>query len=511
MSIFTDIQNPKVNTDIFDLSHDNKLSLQMGKLVPILNLETIPGDNFKMSTEQMLRFAPMISPVMHQISVYTHFFFVPNRLVWDNWEDFITGGEDGENESLFPTITAPQTDTGDLADYMGIPLMPIPVTYSAIPFAAYQLIYNEYYRDQNLIAPIDSDLSDGNNTANPNLKELRTRAWQHDYFTSALPWTQKGPQATIPISGSAPIKLLEDPAGLTFAKSAISFNPRVNATGFSTDAAGVLQSNVFGGSGPTVLDLETSNYADLSAATASTINDFRRALKLQEWLEKNARGGSRYIESIMSHFGVKSDDARLQRPQFLGGGSTPVVISEVLQTSSNSSEPTPQGNMAGHGISVGRNSGFNFNCKEHGFIIGIMSVMPKTAYFQGLPKHFKKFDKFDYFWPSFAHIGEQPIINEELYVSNNEEENESIFGYTPRYAEYKYIPSSVHGEFKTSLDFWHMARKFDTRPNLNQTFIEADPTTRIFAVEDEEHMYAHVFHRIKASRKMPYFGSPKIM
>jgi hypothetical protein len=527
MSIFTKVQNQKVGSNTFDLSHDRKMSMDMGLLTPIHCQEIVPGDKINMSTSQMLRMAPMITPVMHQVKVYTHFFFVPNRLLWLQWEQFITGGEDGLDTSVFPYVTARSNMvTGSLSDYFSVPVA-TPVSHdmqiSALPFYAYNRIYNEYYRDQNLVEPLGDTAIDGNNsnvfvsggTQLQNWIALppQRRAWQHDYFTSALPWTQKGPEATIPLGSTAPINFIPDAERYPGAGSGTSMynestdtyaNDELLSSGFTNNAR--IKNSL---SQTLSIDNSYSLETDLSLATASSINDLRRAFKLQEWLEKNARGGSRYIESILSHFGVRSSDARLQRPEFLGGGSTPMVISEVLQTSDAAAGETPQGNMAGHGISVGANNSFSYYAEEHGYIIGIMSIMPKPAYQQGIPKHFLKFDKFDYYWPSFAHIGEQPIQNKELYIEGDSTD-EDTFGYTPRYAEYKFINSSVHGEFRTTLDFWHMGRIFATQPALNKTFIECDPTDRIFAVLESEKIYCHIFHRIKATRKMPYFGTPRM-
>lgn len=504
MSIFSRTPRTKVYENTFDLSHERKFSMKFGQLTPMLVQECVPGDKWTISTSQLVRFAPLVAPVMHQVSVYCHFFFVPNRILWSNFEDFITGGEDGTESPAFPFITLVNAIPGSLADYMGIPQLINNSAVNALPFAAYNKIYNDYYRDQNLIDALEYKLNDGSNTAFA--PTLQNRAWQHDYFTSALPWTQRGPEATLPLGDNAPVIINTDNAGVTTAYKDSSLTNVAADGALDVNLGFVVDSDA----DPVFLNNEYLYEADLSGATAASINDLRQAFRLQEWLEKNARGGSRYTEVILSHFGVTSSDARLQRPEYIGGSSTPVSISEVLQTQS-SDTVTPQGNMAGHGVSAGGSQPYSYFCEEHGFIMGLMSVMPKSSYQQGLPKVWTKFDKFDYFYPSFAHLGEQPVLNKELYFNTTDGENDDVFGYTPRYAEYKYIPSSVHGEFKTTLNFWHMGRAFQARPYLNKQFIEMQDNeiSRVFAVTDSEKLYVHTYHRIKAKRKMPIYGIPK--
>jgi hypothetical protein len=493
--------------------------MKIGEITPILCQETVPGDKFNVESTNLLRFAPMLAPIMHQTSVYIHYFFVPNRILWDNWEDFITGGEDGTADPAFPVFNNLGTVAeGSLFDYLGLPTGTSIGDVNALPTMAYNKIYNEYYRDQNLATKLTDKAVDGNNSA-VGLFNLQKRAWQHDYFTSALPWTQKGPEATIPLGTEAPI-VYGNYASITpdtsddyqHFRKPYSVDPTAYWDAKDVTSNGIARiATATGDLGN--IDLSGSHAADLSDASAASINELRRAFRLQEWLERNARGGSRYIEVIMAHFGVKSSDSRLQRPEFLGGSATPVTISEVLQTSDNASETTPQANMAGHGVAVGQSNKVSYFCEEHGFILGLMTVMPKTAYQQGLPKIFSKFDKFDYFWPSFQSIGEQPIYNQEIYYDASDSQNENVFGYTPRYAEYKYIPSSVHGEMRSSLKFWHMGRIFASRPSLNADFIECDnaEVERIFAVnQDAENLYVYLHNHIKATRPMVYFGTPTI-
>lgn len=515
MSIFTDIQLKKMPSSTFDLSHQVKFSAKIGQLIPCMIMETLPGDVFSSNTAQLVRTAPLIAPIMHQVSVYTHFFYVPNRLLWDNWEDFISGGEDGLQEPVFPTVDLGIFNNveGSLMDYLGIPTDVATQEVNALPLAAYQLIYNEYYRDQNLIDERNYKLVDGDNSTEKDLLDLHNRAWQHDYFTSALPWTQKGPIATIPLGTEAPIVYDNDRGNTVVIDNATgaAYQPTTNPAMLVNNLG-----NIVGEDAPNPqLDLAVgfNHYADLSQATANTIIDLRNAFRLQEWLERNARAGSRYFEFIRAHFNVDVGDARVNRPEFLGGGTTPISFSEVLQTSGTgqTGSTTPQGNMAGHGISLGESSSWKYRCKEHGFIIGIMSIMPKTSYQDGMARFFHKKDKFDYYFHAFAHIGEQPIYNREIYQQNNSQDEE-IFGYTPRYAEYKYINDRVAGKFRTSLDVWQGGRKFSSLPLLNQEFIECESSEmdRLFAVQGEEQLYIQCYHQVRARRHMPYFSTPKI-
>jgi len=510
-NIFNSIRLPRVGSNVFDLSHDVKMSFNMGCLVPTCCMDVVPGDKFTLGVENMLRFAPLISPVMHRVNVTTHYFFVPNRILWPEWPDWITG----ESEVTPPYVEGLDVlNEGTIGDYLGFVQTGDAATrVSAFPLAAYAKIYDEYYRDQNLVQEKFSELEAGNNADNYegmlNLEPFK-RAWMHDYFTSALPFAQKGDDVLIPLSlDDTPVELK---AGHTAGMQTRRADNDViqNSTNLGSNATGIVQDS----NSSFLINIDPND--GLEAKTSETqinsdINTLRRAFKLQEWLERNARGGTRYIENILAHFGVKSSDARLQRPEYIGGTKGRMSISEVLSTADTSDNPNGVnvGYMGGHGISVSGGNTFRYRAEEHGWIIGIINVQPVTAYQQGLHRMFTREDRLDYFWPSFANIGEQEVFLKELWAEGTAAEAEETFGYVPRYAEYKYMNSRVAGEMKSSLDFWHLGRKFAAKPLLNSSFVESDPSTRIFAVQSGAHnIYAHIYNNIRAVRKMPKYGNP---
>lgn len=514
--IFNVVKRNSPKRNAFDLAHERKFSCNMGDLVPIMCEEVVPGDSFRNRTEFILRLAPLVAPMMHRVNVYTHFFFVPNRLVWDEWQDFITGGVDGTLSPVHPYITTGLLDTvdgldvGGVADYLGLHVnqadIPGSGTVNSLPLRAYQLIFNEFYRDPNLETELAINKESGAEDTGDSiiLAALRKRCWEHDYFTSALPWTQRGNEVSLPLGTEAPL-LYDYTQGETVLRNTATGGIYAGTSPSNTQAIndGDLRADGY------TLDVDVTSHttADLANATSATLNDLRTAVHLQRWLERNARSGSRYIEQMFSHFGVMSSDARLQRPEYLGGGKSPVVVSEVLQTGETGTNP--QGNLAGHGIAVGNTHEFKKFFEEHGFVIGIMSVMPRTAYGQGVRRFFTKTDKFDYFWPEFAHLGEQEVYTREIWYDNDVADTD-VFGYSSRYAEYKFVPDSIHGDFYGTLDHWHMARQFSALPQLNESFTRSNPTHRVFAdtTPTNHKVYVQCYNDLKALRPMPTFGTP---
>lgn len=493
-TIFSLVNPARVKKSTFDLSHENKLTCNMGELVPVLVQEVLPGDKFTIDSQSLIRFAPLVAPVMHRINAYFHFFYVPNRIIWNNWEKFITGED---------TVTVPKLDLcgydhvfteGSLADYMGIPTgyhySGVPENINMLPFRAYAKIYNDYYRDENLVAEIDLENADETLLL---LTKPYKRAWEKDYFTSALPWAQKGDPVTV----NANVDYLDG--------SLVKSTAGVDVTGALSAGTGKLYSGA-----------TESRIENLDGVTVN-VEDIRLAQRLQRFLERNARAGTRYIEHLLAHWGVVSSDARLQRAEYIGGGKSPVVVSEVLshtgiQPEVGNVDQLPLGAMAGHGLNVGRtNQAYKF-VEEHGYIIGIMSIMPEPGYNQGLHRMFSRMTQLDFAFPEFAQLGEQEVKNKELAFdgSYNSAYRDTAFGYQQRYAEYKFNQSSVHGEFRNGLEYWHLDRILQPPFALNQTFIECDPDKRIFAYEDgKTTLYVQIYHRIKAVRPLPYYNEPQ--
>lgn len=514
----------------------------MGNLVPILCQEVIPGDRWDMNSEGMFRFVPMLTPIMHNVDITIHHFFVPNRIIWDRnrWEQFITGGAISQIDTppampVFDTDTNPlPVAAGSLANYLGLPVNTIQnYDINALPFAAYQRIWYDWYRDENLQAPGDNPpvLLDGaqSPTVTAELTELRRRAWQHDYFTSCLPFAQKGNAVNIPMNITGKVNVYgtgtvpdsnQRFVWLSGSGTGSAQNLYVTSTapGGTQGVMGDVNNDqlAFDPNGTLAADFDLPNSDNV--AISATINDLRTAMALQKWLELNARAGSRYVEFILAHFNVRISDYRVDRAVYLGGSKSKMAISEVLQTSAStiSGSDTPQGTMAGHGISITDGNRCTERFEEYGFIMSLLSVIPSTSYYQGIPKIFRKTtDRYAYAFPLLANIGEQPVRNEELvYKPDAGAANFDTFGYLPNYSEYRYIPSRVTGQMATSLDNWHLARKFNaTGPTpipFNSDFIECVPDKRIFAVTDpdEDEVLCHLYHKITCNRRLPYYGTP---
>lgn len=491
----------------FNLSHYKNATFNQGYLIPMGCVEVLPGDIFRHSTSLLLRTSPLLAPVMHPVHASIHHWFVPTRLIWEDFEKFITGGEDGDDASVAPTVTINSGSgwaVGSLAQYLGLPAGVDDLTVSALPFRAYNLIFNEWYRDTQLQAKVAVSKASGADSTTAT--SLIRRNWEKDRFTSARPDPQLGTAVTVPLGDSAPV--VSDGSVPTMIRSDNSGTERQLHGRTAGGGGDVFGTGGFGGAEGTLKwGGNTGLEVDLASATAATINQLREAWAIQRFMENRNRAGGRYPEYLRM-LGVNYSDSRLQRPEYLGGGRQTVQFSEVLQTAPAviDTEETPVGNMAGHGIGALRSNKYQRYFEEHGYVMTLVSVKPITGYFQGIPKMFLRTSKYDYWQKELQHIGMQEVYKQELWAASTPG---SVFGYQDAYDEYRRIENSVAGEFATTLDFWHMMREFSSEPSLNSTFIQADPTDRVYAAGSSSHqLLAMANHSLKAKRLVAASGKP---
>lgn len=527
---FSQVRAIKPKRSVFDLSYSKLLSADMGLLYPIMADEVVPGDSWHIGAKMVARVMPLVAPLLHQITVFCHYYFVPYRLLWNLWEQFITGGENGQDASVPPRMPYPGDvafDAGNtLWDYFGFPKSPTgtvtATTTLPLDFIrrAYSFIFDEYYRDENLQTKLGINYSD----------VLLRHAYRKDYLTSALPWAQRGIAPAMPLTGSAPITgatTNDSRVTLTFQNlpivgGAYDFGTDTVVAGAGTGqvgdtspgSAGHTNDN-FNGTPPVAAvaagDLDTDGLAaDLSTASTYDINDLRLAWQIQRFMERNARVGVRYTEFLHGIFGESPHDSRMMRPEYIGGFRAPVIVSEVLQTSETTVN-SAQGTMAGHGISIANTKAASYHAQEYGLIIGLMSIRPEPMYHQGVNRQWLRRSRYDFYFPQFAHLGEQAIEESEVYWQDTDADNTEVFGFQGRYDEMRFKSNMVVGALRPgqSMDYWTLCRDFDSPPDLNASFIECNPDPRSWAVQTGAPQFlVHFGNQIKAIRPLPIVGEP---
>lgn len=536
--LFSQIPKAQIQRSVFDRGHGFKTTFNSGYLVPFLVDEVLPGDSYKVKLNFLARLSTPIVPTMDNLFLDTFFFFVPYRLIWKHWEQF-NGQQDypgASTDYLVPQTTAPTDkgfDVGSLEDYFGLPTGIKGIKANELAARAYNLIWNEWFRDENLQNPINistqkeitqaSDLDDTGvgDTGFTGQHKLLRRGKRHDYFTSALPWPQKGPGVEIGLAGNMDVTGTIPATAFKVNSSAPAVANSLVADALNNGHRNVYYNAEAGGNNQQLsIDVPSGSLtADLSSVTAATINSLRQAFQLQRLYERDARGGSRYTEILRSHFGVISPDSRLQRPEYLGGSESPVIINPVVQNSATgeTGASTPQGNLAAFGLasSTSAKHGFTKSFVEHGIILGLMNVRADLTYQQGIPRMFSRRTRFDFYWPVLAHLGEQAILNKEIYAQGTDADDD-VFGYQERYAEYRYFPSQITGELRStyaqSLDVWHLSQKFDALPKLNADFIQDNPPVeRMLAVQNEPQFIFDSYIDMKCARPMPVYGVPGLV
>lgn len=506
---FARVSGIRPGRSLFDLSHEVLFDAFAGELIPVLCQEMVPGDMFRIGNECVVRLQPLVSPMLQAVDITVHYFFVPYRLLWSGWENFITGGVSGTDTSVLPRWEPSITPTkGCLWDYFGLPLVKLsglaaPVIF---PARAYYLVWNEYYRDQTLQTVVDIT------TIGSSIGSIKKRAWRKDYFTSALPWQQRGIAPALPVTGS----------------SSAVWPDSDFVTPLPASPAGMDVNNAAGAdvhmytnneqSRQNLRNLFNHNTVSFASATSVNISELRLSIQVQRWMERNARAGVRYTEFLQEHFGVAPRDERLQRPEYLGGSKQPLIVSEVINTTDNGT--IPQGTLAGHGLSASANSIARYHASEFGLVMGILSIMPRTMYnSQGVDRQWIRRSRYDYYFPEFAHLSEQAIEREELYATTVEADNRAIWGYQGRYDEMRIAKSHTARNVRDTLSYWAMARNFAAAPTLSESFIVCDgstdptnnPLCKVFAAESEPGYVVHFGNKIIASRPLPIASNPGLM